>query len=324
VTERSLEAWAQDICRRHGLRQRGELRRTTHDLSDRLRNLIWDVERGDRRAVLKVYDDDVVNLEAESLQDFHETNRSEVLTAPALYEFETTSLTKGWLLIERLPDDGRFLQSPIEDRGRFVELFCEYRRNFPDRPNRPLALAEAQDAYRFHSFRTMQALETASTREQQRAFAGERTVLEHDELLPRLEAVMDRVREVFRGRELHWGHGHFKPSDLFEHADGGWVITDFGHTKMLPEGYEEALAIWWDQMVMGPPVSFDAWRADIDDWTQRFLDAEPHLDHDVLSASLLERTLANVLESIALEDDMAPEERRHRLELHFRLIDDLS
>jgi hypothetical protein len=57
---------------------------------------------------------------------------------------------------------------------------------------------------------------------------------------------------------------------------------------------------------------------------QRFLDAESHLDDDVLSASLLERALANVLESIALEDDMAPEERRHRLELHFRLLDDLS
>jgi hypothetical protein len=307
VTERSLEEWAQDICTRHGLRQREELRRTTHDLSDRLRNLIWDVEQSDRRAVLKVYDDDVVNVEAESLHDFHESNRSEVLTAPALYEFETTSLTKGWLLIEKLPDEGRFLQSPIEDRGRFVELFCEYRRNFPGHPNRPLALAEA-----------------ASTREQQRAFAGERAVLEHDELLPRLEAVMDRVREVFRGRELHWGHGHFKPSDLFEHADGRWVITDFGHTKMLPEGYEEALAIWWDQMVMGPPERYDAWRADIDDWMQRFLDAESHLDDDVLSASLLERALANVLESIALEDDMAPEERRHRLELHFRLLDDLS
>lgn len=86
---------------------------------------------------------------------------------------------------------------------------------------------------------------------------------------------------------------------------------------------EEALAIWWDQMVMRPRESFDAWRADIDDWRQRFLDAEPQLDHDVLSASLLERTLANILESIALEDDTAPEERRNRLELHFRLIDDL-
>jgi hypothetical protein len=114
VTERSLEEWAQDICTRHGLRQREELRRTTHDLSDRLRNLIWDVEQSDRRAVLKVYDDDVVNVEAESLHDFHESNRSEVLTAPALYEFETTSLTKGWLLIEKLPDEA---VPAVADRG---------------------------------------------------------------------------------------------------------------------------------------------------------------------------------------------------------------
>jgi hypothetical protein len=135
---------------------------------------------------------------------------------------------------------------------------------------------------------------------------------------------MDRVRAVFRGRELHWGHGHFKPSDLFEYADGRWAITDFGHTKMLPEGYEEALAIWWDQMIMGSPQEYDAWRMDIDDWTQRFLDAEPQLHGDVLSASLLERALATVLESIALEHDIAPEESRHRLDLHYRLIDELS
>jgi hypothetical protein len=63
---------------------------------------------------------------------------------------------------------------------------------------------------------------------------------------------------------------------------------------------------------------------DIDDWTQRFLDAEPQLHGDVLSASLLERALATVLESIALEHDIAPEESRHRLDLHYRLIDELS
>jgi hypothetical protein len=326
VNERPLDAWGHEICMRHGLRRGEELRRTTHDLSDRLRNLIWEVEREGRPAVLKVYDDDLVNVEAESLRAFHESNRSRILTAPELYLFETTSLTKGWLLIEKLPGDGRFLESPLKEgeRGRFVELFCEYRRNFPRRPNRPLALAEAQDAHRFHSYRTMHALETASTREQQRAFGDEPAVLEHGELLPRLESGMDRLREVFKDRELHWGHGHFKPSDLFEYADDRWAITDFGHTKMLPEGYEEALAIWWDQMIMAPPQDYERWRSNIDDWAKRFLDAEPQLDRDLLSASLLERALATVLESIALEEDVAPEERRHRLELHYRLIDDLS
>jgi hypothetical protein len=170
----------------------------------------------------------------------------------------------------------------------------------------------------------MQALETASTREQQRAFAGEPAALEHGELLPRLEAAMDRIRAVFKGRELHWGHGHFKPSDLFEYVDDRWAITDFGHTKMLPEGYDEALAIWWDQMIMASPQDYDSWRADIDDWARRFLNAEPELDPALLSSGLLERALATVLEWIALEDDMAPEERRHRLDLHYRLIDDLS
>jgi hypothetical protein len=107
---------------------REELRRTTHDLTGELRDLIWEVERGRRAAVLKVYDDDVVNVEAESLR-VHESNCSRTLTAPDLYRFETVSLTKGWLLIEKLPDQGRFLESPLDRRERdtFVELFCEYR-----------------------------------------------------------------------------------------------------------------------------------------------------------------------------------------------------
>src|SRR5215218_5997835 len=146
VNAQPLESWANEIVERHGLRRRDELRRTTHDLSDRLRNLIWEVEHEGRPAVLKVYDDDVVNVEAESLRAFHDSNRSRILTAPQLRLYETVSLTKGWLLMEKLPDDGHFLESPISEgeRDRFIELYCEYRRNFPSSPNRPLALAEAQ------------------------------------------------------------------------------------------------------------------------------------------------------------------------------------
>jgi len=326
VRAQPLDSWADEITERHGLRRRGELQRTTHDLSDRLRNVVWEVEYEDCPAVLKVYEDDVVNVEAESLRAFHDSNRSEVLTAPKLYLFEIVSLTKGWLLIEKLPEDGRFLESPLEqdERGRFVELFCEYRRNFPRRPNRPLALAEAQDAYRFHSFRTMRALATASSRDQQRVFAGEPPVLQPEELLPRLEATLDRIRAVCKGRELHWGHGHFKPADLFAYGDGRFAITDFGHTKMLPDGFEEALAIWWDQLITTDPDSYDDWRPQIDDWARRFVAAEPELDSGQLWAGVTERALANVLETIALDDDMSAEQRRKRLELHYRLIDALT
>jgi hypothetical protein len=323
----ALERWARDIAQEHGLDVGSELRRTTHDLSDRLRNVIWEVTYQGRPAVLKVYDDDEVNLEAASLRAFQDTNRSTVLTCPKLYLSETVSLTRGWLVIEKLPDDGHFFESPLEphERGRFVELFCEYRRHFPREPNRPLALAESQDAFRFHSFRLMQALETASTREQQREFDGQPRVLENDEILPRLERVMTRLSEVFTGRDLHWGHGHFRPSDVYEFADGRrWALTDFGHTKMLPEGYEPALAIWADQMIVVPTGEYDLWRRELDDWSRRFLEAEPQLVADVLSAGLLERSLSTVLESITTEEDLSGEERSERLRLHYRLMDDLT
>lgn len=326
LAAQELEGWARDIAREHQLEVRGELRRTTHDLSDRLRNVIWDVNYRGRPALLKVYDDDIVNLEAESLRAFQERNESLTLTCPELFLSETVSVRKGWLLIEKLPDEGRFLESPLEphERELFIELFMEYRRNFPHEPDRPLALVERQDAFHFHAFQLMQALETASVREQQRAFDGRPPVLQHDEILPRLEAVMDRLNRVFKGRALHWGHGHFKPADVYEFAGARrWAITDFGHTKMLPEGYEPAFAIWWDQMIMAPHKDYGRWRRQIDDWVWRFLEALPKLESEVLSASVLERALASVLKSIAIEDELSGEERRERLRLQYRLIDEL-
>jgi hypothetical protein len=77
-------------------------------------------------------------------------------------------------------------------------------------------------------------------------------------------------------------------------------------------------------MIMEPAEDYDRWRTDINDWAQLFLSAEPDLDDELLSASLVERALATVLESIALDDDMPPGERRQRLDLHYRLLDDLA
>lgn len=325
--DQPLERWARELAERHGLEVQDELRRTTHDTADDLRNLIWEVAYEGRPALLKVYDDDVVNLEPHTLRAFHEASRSTRLLAPELYLGESVSPTKGWLVIEKMPDDGRFFDSPLSpaDRERFVDMFCEYRRNFPREPNRRLTLAEAQDAFHFHAFRLMQAVDTASTRELRRAYAGEPTVLEHDALLPRIAAVTDHLREVFGGRGLYWGHGHFKADDLYEYADGErCAIVDFGHAKMVPPGYEPALAIWWDQMVIAPQADYDRWRAEIDEWAGRFLEAEPELDRSTLFAALLERSLATVLESIAVEEDLADEERQERLRLHYRLIDELT
>lgn len=322
-----LEEWAAQIAADHGFELRDEMRRTAYDFSERLRNVMYEAEYRGRPAILKLYDDEVVNVEAESLLQFHEHNSSETLTAPELYLHEIASLTRGWLLIEELPSEGRFFESPLrtEDRERFVDVFVEYRRSFPRSPNRPLALAEFQDGYRFHLFRLMQAVEQASTRGQERAFAGEPAVLDPEEFAARLERGLERLRAVLGGQPLHWGHGHIKPADVYEYEAGDrWALIDFGHTMMLPEGYEPALAIWWDQMMGAPPGDYGAWRAELDDWTKRFVNALDDLSPDAVGAGLLERSLHTVLAWLAIDDEMADDERRARLELHHRLIDDLS
>jgi hypothetical protein len=311
---------------RHDLELIEEIRRSTYDFSERLRNIVFEVRHEGRPAVMKIYDDELINVEADSLQQFHERNRSEFLTAPQLYLHEVTSLTSGWLVIEKLPDEGRFLESPLErpDRERFVEAFMEYRANFPRTPNRPLALAESQDAFQFHNFRLVSALERASIRERERAFEQQQTVLERDEFMPRMKHVLATLRAILDGKPLHWAHGHFKPIDVYEFPGGDrWALTDFGHTNMLPDGYEPAFAIWWDRMIIGVEPDFEDWRRRIDEWVTRFVDRVPDLDPDVMRASVLERALSSILESIVVARDMGDEERSHRLEFHYRLIDEL-
>jgi hypothetical protein len=321
-----IEAWAGEVAEEHGLHDLREIRRTTYDFSDRLRNIVYEIAYDGRPAILKIYDDELINVEADSLQQFHATNKSPRLTAPRLYLHETTSLHRGWLVIEKLPEEGHFMESPLEpaERVRFVEAFIEYRENFPRMPNRPLALAESQDAFQFHNFRLVQSLERASIREQERSFAGEPVLLDRDAFMPRMKGVLDRLRKVFDGHALHWGHGHFKPADVFEFpGEERWALTDFGHTKMLPYGYEPAFAIWWDQMIVAGDGDYETWRGEIGDWSARFMGRLSDLDGGVMDASLLERSLAAILESIVLEQDMSPEERRERLDLQYRLIDEL-
>jgi hypothetical protein len=322
-----LEQWARAVADGRGIELREEMRRTTYAESDRLRNLMYDARFEGRPAVLKLYDDEVINVEAESLRQWHAVNRSAMLGAPELFADEIVSLTRGWLLIEKLPGDGRFLESPLseQERERFLDVFVEYRANFPRSPNRPLALAERHDAFQFHTFRLMQSVEKASTREQEREFRGEDKVLDSDAFVRRLGRALERLRAVLSERPLHWGHGHVKPIDVFRYPGGErWALTDFGHTKMLPDGYEPAFAIWWDRLVQAAPDDYGAWRAGIEAWSESFLARFDELDRDVLEASLLERSLATVLDDLVLSGEYAADERAARLALHERLIDELS
>ena len=94
---RSLDERAHEVMARHDLELVEEIRRTTYDFSDRLRNVIFEVRHQRRPAIMKIYDDELINVEADSLRQFHASNHSRCLTAPQLYLHEITSLTSGWL-----------------------------------------------------------------------------------------------------------------------------------------------------------------------------------------------------------------------------------
>lgn len=324
----NLEVLAQEVATAHGIEVGEVIHRTEYFHTNRLRNLIFDATYQGHPVVFKLYDDIVVNVEPESMQVYAAVNKSELLRPPKYYVGEALSLTKGWLVMEKLAAaDGAFWKGQLEpdQRKQFVKLFAEYRANFPRQPNRPLALAEQADAIDYHAYRLVQALDKASSKEQQRAFAGKPTVLDSAEFIDRWQRALGRFRQVFSERPLHWGHGHFKAIDVFARKDGTFVLTDFGHTKMLPDGYEPALAIWWDQMVANDPTQpFDEWLAQIQDWTRLFAaQIDEAQDPEVFAANLIERAMAAIMTNVVTQDDMPDDEQQARVTQLYRLIDTL-
>src|SRR4030042_5506380 len=241
----NLESWVKEIARENEFKIDKEIYRGFYYSTIKIRNIIYEGDYQDKKAILKIYDDPRLSDEPVAQAKFNGINNSKILFAPKIYKSELTSTKSGWLIMEKL-SGGSFMKSPLArmERMNFLNLYLEYRKNFPIKPTRTLALAENLPTHEFHCFRISRWLQMANDREAKIVLNGEKPVLEPNKLVAYYGKSISIIRKEFLKRKMIWCHGHFKPKEIFLTLDGKYYLTDFAHVKMYPEVYELAFIIW--------------------------------------------------------------------------------
>ncbi len=304
-TSAAFASWAQHVAHETGFQLGDRIYQGIYYHPEFIRNAIYAGTLEGKPAVLKLYDDPRLSDEPLALKAFHDHNTSTILTAPALYRYGIESPKRGWLIMERLPEKGAFYASPLsrEQMDEFVGVYLEYRRNFPATPTRNLMLAETLTPHEYHRHRIAQWLKLANEKEVERLAKGEQGLLDASAFIPLYERALQEIDKEFSRRKMVWCHGHFKPHEIFKVGDRSFILTDFAHSKLYPEGYELGFIVWSDRLMMTDwQQSYLDWKSGIDEWKLAFEKRKNELNidrfDDVWRASLIERVLGTILADI--------------------------
>ena len=326
-----IEIWGEKIARENNFVINKKIYQGDYYIATKIRNVIFSGVYQNKPAVLKVYDDPRMTDEPISLENFNKHNKSNILKAPELYDYQIISLQKGWLIMEKLPE-GKFFQSPLNknEKKDFLDVWLEYRQSFPVAPSRKFSLVENLSANKFHFFRINCWLDLANKKEAEEAILkNNQPILIPDEFIPRFEKGCEIIDREFSKRKMIWCHGHFKSKEIFKAKNKElYYLIDFAHSKMLPEGYELAFMVWAD-CLLGEDYrkEYSEWKKGISEWLAEF----ERINNDFLKianfsflmrASLIERIIGTVLADI-VASDRSREEKKKRINLLYQLFDRL-
>ncbi|MFH1427336.1 MAG: hypothetical protein ABIG60_02300 [Patescibacteria group bacterium] len=287
------------------------------------RNAIYEIIYNNKPAILKIYHEDRITDEPLALKYYSKINTSKILLAPKLYKYEIISSKKGWLIMEKI--NGKTLKSPLNKKGRqeFLKLFLIYRKNFPKKSYKNLNLVENLKANEYHIYRINKWLKMANERQAE----DKLNLLKENEFISRYRKVINLINKEFKNRRMVLCHGHFKAKEIFKINDNKYYLSDFGHTKMYPEGYEFAFIIWADYLIPGNwRLNYQEWKKGIDNWIK---DLDPIAKKlkikkfsTLIKTSLAERALGTILADVRASDKPKIEQIE-RINLLYKLIDDL-
>lgn len=320
----NIEKILEEVTKKLHLSEIKEISRGTYYQKDYYRNAVYFCKYKNQEVVLKIYDEPKDTFEPTALEAFHLHNKSSKITAPKLYASEQINTKQGWLLMEKLPP-GKFYSRPLaeNERQEFMDVFLEYRANFPMQPTRELMLIENLKADEFHILRINRWLELANTRDYQHLLEHKKRIIE-PQLLTKLYSETEKIiRKEFKNRSMIWCHGHFNNHQLYRVNSQKFYLIDFGHTHLFPEGYELAFILWADYiMAENFQLPFKKWLEGIESWLKLLITTAKKLklknSEKLMYASLLERTIGTIFADI-LASDKPLEEKQQRLKLLFQL-----
>lgn len=326
----NLQIWAEEIAKKNNFQIDKLIYKGEYYSPDKIRNVIFTGTYKKHPAVLKVYDDPRITDEPVSLETFNKNNKSKILIAPRLYTYQIVSPQKGWLIMEKLPEGGNLFRSPLDfnERAKFLELFLEYRKNFPSEPTRPLTLAEHLSAQEFHIFRINRWFQLAYNKEEELVMKGGRRILDTKKFLPPYERGLAVIRKEFKHRKMIWCHGHFKPNEIYKSPNKNqYFLIDFAHTKMYPEGYELAFMIWSDYLIPADwTIDYKKWKQGVCSWLANLKPLGQKLKiknfPPLLKAAMVERILGTVLADVCATN-RPRKEKVGRVSLLSKLLQEL-
>jgi len=319
-----LEKEAISIAKEHKFNIDKKVYQAFYYSSNNLRNIIYSGIFGGKRSVLKLYNDPRFTLEPKNQEIFNKNNKSKILIAPEVYKYKIESIHKGWLIMEEVPKKSKNFKSPItkEEREEFINLYIEYRKNFPYKPTRDLSLVENLNANKFNLFRINRWLELANNNDYDKE-----KVLDYKKFIRLFNKATEIIDKDFKGRKMIWCHGHFKPKEIFKVNKKLYYLTDFGHTHLFPEGSELTFMIWADYFMEADwNLNYGQWSRGVIDWIEDLYILAQKLKikkyKSLLRASLIERTLGAILGDV-LAFNRPQKEKYARIKLLTKLLEEI-
>lgn len=300
----------ENIIKKSGFEKDKEIYRGFYYSKDNLRNIIFSGRYKGKPAILKFYNDVRITDEPKSLENFLKHNKSKSLKAPSLYKKHIISPFSGWFIAEKIPNDFHNTKKTLsqKERGEFLEIFLEYRKNFPLRPERNLFLVEKLSADNFHIFRINRWLELAQKKEAESYFKNKKFILDKA-FLNLYERALEKIKKEFKSREMIWCHGHFKPHEVFFNQEKTkYYLIDFAHTAMFPEGYELAFMAWADYLLASDKwdLPYSKWKVGAYEWISDLEILAKKLGfknrRSLIRISMVERLLGTILADIVASD----------------------
>lgn len=320
--------WAEKIAKQEGFKISKKIYQGEYYSKANLRNVIYAGKYEGKDAILKVYDDPRMCKEGESQRTFEKVNKSKKIISPKLYKHKIISANAGWLIMEKLPPGGSFFSSPLneEERSMFLDLYYEYRKNYPTKPTRDLHIVEKLPANKFHLFRISRWFELANNKEAELILKKQKPTLDEKEFMPRYLKILEIIDKEFANRKMVWCHGHFKPQEIYCHPKLDYsYLTDHAHNHIYPEGYEFGFIIWADWLVTADwKMDYKKWQAGVKQWIEDIRPIAKKLGiknyNSLIRASIMERIIGSILADITASDKPRSEKLK-RIEKLYKLFD---